>query len=567
MLSKSKLWLLLIGMTAVLAVVFTSACGDSGKTKPSGEELAPVQELRLNIVAEPETIDPNLAYESVSIGIVRQLYSGLLGFDKDLNLAPALASEIPSQSNGGISADGLTYTFKLREDAKWSDGRPITAADIEYSVKRLLDPETGSAYAPVYFDIQGAAEYAMAMGDPENPTPVDEATLSQLRDAIGVEAVDEHTLRITLVQPRYTFVYLAAIWSMYPLRQDIVEGMGDSWTEPGKLVSSGPFVLSEWVHNDHMTLTPNPYWYGEQPKIQKLVLKMIGDPNAAYAAYLNGELDVVAVPSSNIKAAEGDANLSQQLVRSVDMGTNAYEFNVQVAPFDDPKVRQAFAMAIDREAFVNKVDFGVGEVAYSLIPPGTAGYDPNLGQELAYDPQKAKELLSEAGYGDGGLPDVTIQFADVAGNRLSAEFAQGQLEENLGVNVKLEPLEPRAFAATIMQGQFMIVPIGWGADYPDPDSWLPQNFGTEGGNNLAGYSNAEFDALVQQAVAEPDPEKRLALWSQAQQLLVDDAAAIFVSYRERVRLVKPYVKNLILTGMDAGLDGELFLTETYIVEH
>jgi oligopeptide transport system substrate-binding protein len=419
----------------------------------------------------------------------------------------------------------------------------------------------------VYFDIKGAAEYTMAMGDPENPTPVDEATLAGLRDAVGVEAVDEHTLQVTLVQPRYTFVYLAAVWSIYPLRQDIVEGLGDAWTEPGKHVSSGPFVLSEWVHNDHMALTPNPYWYSEQPKLQKLVLKMIGDSNAAYAAYLNGELDVVAVPPPNIKSAEGDSNLSQQLVRSVDMGTFAYEFNVQAPPFDDPKVRQAFAMAIDREAFVNKVEFGVGEVAYSLISPGTAGYDPETGQELAYNPQKAKELLTEAGYGDGDLPDVTIQFPDVGGNRLSAEFAQGQFEENLGVNVKLEPLEPRAFAATIMQGQFMIVPIGWGADYPDPDSWLPQNFGTEGGSNFAGYSNAEFDALVQQAVAEPDPEKRLALWSQAQQLLVDDAAAIFVSYRERVRLVKPYVKNLILTGMDAGLDGELFLTETYIVEH
>jgi oligopeptide transport system substrate-binding protein len=565
--SKSKLWLLLVGATAVLAAVLASACGDGGETKSSSGQMAPVQELRLNLVAEPETIDPNLAFDSDSIGVVRQLYSGLLAFDQDLNLVPALASEVPSQSNGGISADGLTYTFKLREDAKWSDGQPITAADVEYSVKRLLDPEIGSAYAPVYFDIQGAAEYTMAMGDPDDPTPVDEATLSQLRDTVGVEAVDEHTLRMTLVQPRYTFVYLAAIWPIYPLRQDIVEAFGDTWTEPGNNVSSGPFVLSEWAHNDHMTLTPNPYWYGEQPKLQKLVLKMIGDPNAAYAAYLNDELDVVAVPPANIKSVEEDSNLSQQIVRSVDMGTNAYEFNVQVAPFDDPKVRQAFAMAIDRDSFVNKVDFGVGEVAYSLIPPGTVGYDPELGQELAYDPQRARELLAEAGYGEGNVPDVTIQFADVGGNQLSAEFAQGQFEENLGVSVKLEPLEPRAFAATVMQGEFMIIPIGWGADYPDADSWLPQNFGSEGGSNLAGYSNAEFDALVEQAIAEPDPGKRLALWSQAQQLLVNDAAAIFVSYRERVRLVKPYVKNLILTGMDAGLDGELFLTATYIAEH
>ena len=564
---KSKLWLLVAGTAAILAAVFSSACSDDGKTKPSAEELAPVQELRLNLGNEPETIDPNLAMDGVSIGVIRQLYSGLLSFDQDLSLVPALASEVPSHTNGGISDDGLTYTFKLREDAKWSDGQPITAADIEYSVKRLLDPQTGSPYAPMYFDIQGAAEYTMAMGNPADPQPVDEATLSQLRDAVGVEAVDDYTLKVTLVQPRYTFVYVAAIWPMYPLRQDIVEGLGDSWTEPGKLVSSGPFVLSEWAHNDYMTLTPNPYWYGEQPKLQKLVLKMIGDPNAAYAAYLNDELDVVMVPPPNIGAAEGDSELSQQLVRSVDMGTFAYEFNVNVPPFDDPKVRQAFAMAMDREAFVDKVQFGVGEVAYSLIPPGTAGYDPDLGEEMAYDPEGAKQLLEEAGYSADAMPSVTIEFPDVGANRLRAEFAQGQFEENLGVKVELQPLEPRAFSATIMQGQFMIVPIGFGADYPDPDSLLPQNFGSTGGSNLSGYSNAEFDTLVQQALAEPDPQQRLALWSQAQQVLINDAAAIFVSYRERVRLVKPYVKSLILTGMDAGLDGELFLTQTYIVQH
>ncbi len=138
--SKSKLWLLVAGTAAILAAVFSSACGDDGKTKPSAEELAPVQELRLNLGNEPETIDPNLAMDGVSIGVIRQLYSGLLSFDQNLSLVPALASEVPSHTNGGISDDGLTYTFKLREDAKWSDGQPITAADIEYSVKRLLDP-------------------------------------------------------------------------------------------------------------------------------------------------------------------------------------------------------------------------------------------------------------------------------------------------------------------------------------------------------------------------------------------------------------------------------------------
>lgn len=558
---KRLLPAVLVAVVAVLAF----ACGGEEAGVPS-TQLAPVQELRLNLGTEPQTIDPNLAADAVSVGVVRQLYGGLLGFDENLELTPALAKELPSQANGGISEDGLVYTFRLREDAAWSDGKPLTADDVVYSVKRLLDPVTGSPYAPMYFDIKGAAEYAMAMGNPADPQPVDEATLARLRDGVGVEAVDEHTVRITLVSPRYTFAYLAAIWPIYPLRQDVVESGGD-WTEPGRHVSSGPFMLDEWTHNDHITLVPNPHWCGEKPRLTKIVLRMMADPNAAYAAYLNNEIDVVIVPPPNVEAVESDPELRKQIARSVDMSTFAYEFNVNQPPFDDPRVRQAFAMAVDREAFVNKVQFGIGEVAYSLIPPQMPGYDEDLGQQWQYNPERAKELLAEAGYSGDNFPVVTIHAPDVGANRLWAEFAQGQFEQNLGIDVELEPLEPHAFAATVMQGQFMIIPVGWGADYPEPDSLLPQNFGSMGGNNLAGYSNSEFDALVQQAIAEPDPEKRLSLWREAQRILVDDAAAVFMSYHERLLLVKPYVKNLILSGMDAALDGELFLTKTYIVEH
>lgn len=568
MLSTSRIWSTLITMIAVMVAAFAVACGDDNGGQPgaSGDQPAPVQELRLNLTGEPQTLDPNLAADGLSVGVVRQLYSGLLAFDKNLSLTPAVASDVPTESNGGISADGLTYTFKLREEAKWSDGQPLTARDFEYSIKRLLDPRTGSPYAPVYFDIVGAAEYAMAFGNPEDPQPVDDATLAQLSEGIGVHAVDDTTLEISLVQPRYTFAYLMAIWPAYPLREDVV-AKGDAATEPGNLIGNGPFALSEWEHNDHITLIPNPYWYGDQPKLTNLVLKMIGDPNAAYAAYLNNELDVVVVPPANVELVNNDPGLREQVLTSVDLGTFTYQFNVHSEPFDDPQVRQAFAMAFDRQAFVDKVQFGVGEVAYSLIPPGMAGYDPESGQQLTYDPAAAKELLTEAGYTSESLPEVTLQFPDVGANRLWAEFAQGQFEQNLGVEVELQPLEPRAFVATVMQGEFMVVPVGLGADYPDPDGYLPQTFGSQGGSNLSGYSNEEFDALIQQAIAEPDSEKRLALWSQAQQVLVDDAAAIFVSYSERLRLVKPYVRDLILSPMDWGLDGELFLIQTYIALH
>ncbi|MBI4496538.1 MAG: peptide ABC transporter substrate-binding protein [Chloroflexi bacterium] len=565
-------WLALFA--ALLAVA--TACGaepgggsDTGSidrtsgTPPS----SPQGELRVNLSGEPPTLDPNRASFAASVTVLQQLFDGLLTFQPDMTLAPAVAKEIPSLQNGGISKDLLTYTFKLRTDVKWSDGKPVTARDFEYSIKRMLDPKLAADYASTYYDIKGAQAYNTALGTEAAPKQGDDATLARLRDAIAVKATDDHTLVIELAQPRPTFLQLMALWPVYPLRKDVIEAKGDEkWTEAGNLIGNGPFQLSEWVHQDHITLVPNPQYYGEQPKLAKITLFMVTDANADYAAYRNDERDMTEVPLPVVKQVLANPEQRKELIRFSELVTFAYLFNTKRAPFDNPKVRLAFSKAINREAFVDKVSSGVGKPAYSWVPPGMPGYDEKLGKDLhAFDPAKAKQLLAEAGFADvSKLPPVAFQYANAGANPIRAEFFQSQIKENLGIEVKLEPMEPASFSKAVNAKQFQIAFYGWGADYPDPDNWLPDIFGTEGSQNAGQYSNPRFDAAVKQAMAEPDNAKRLQLWGEAQKIMIEDAPIIPLIYRERFWLAKPSVKGLVTTPKDARIPGDKFLKKVWL---
>ncbi|MDP3879299.1 MAG: peptide ABC transporter substrate-binding protein [Dehalococcoidales bacterium] len=552
---KNKSLVYLVSVLVALSTLFYGACGG----QPAPAKSVP-QVLRVNIGGEPATIDPNLANVANERTVILQVFDGLLGFDQDLTLKPVVATEIPTVANNGISADGKTYTFKLRNDVTWSDGEEVTAADFEYSIKRMLSPALAAKYASFYFDIAGAKDY-------NKSGEQDTATQENLRDAVGVKALDARTLQITLAQPRPTFLQLMALWPVFPLREDIITQYGDSWTEAPNYIGNGPFMLSEWVHQDHITLVPNPNYWGVKPKLTEIQLKMITDVNAEIAAYRNNELEMSNVPPGTEKATLADPTLSQQIVRYAELRTYAFFFNVQSPPFDNLKLRQAIATAIDRVSFVDKVRDGVGEPAYSWVPPGMPGYDPNLGKEYEFDLAKAKQLLAEAGYQDvSKLPELKFQYADTGGNRLIAEFLQGQLKDGLGINIALEPMEPRAFVQLFLGGGHNMIWISWGADYPDPDNFLPGLFGTGEGNNLSKYSNPQFDALAEQAKSELDNTKRIRAWGDAQEMIMADVPIIPVYYRERFILSKPEVKGLKSTGMDGRVAGDLFLREVYIGE-
>ncbi|MFH1141713.1 MAG: peptide ABC transporter substrate-binding protein, partial [Chloroflexota bacterium] len=518
------------------------------------------QVLRANLAGEPATIDPNRASWAPERSVIMQVFEGLLGFNQDLSLKPVVAKEIPTVANGGISADGKTYTFKLRSDVTWSDGKKVTAKDLEYSIKRMLSPDLAAEYASFYFDIVGAEAYNGAAGK-------DDATKTQLKNAVGVKAVDDLTLQVTLAQPRPTFPQIMALWPAYPVREDIITKYGDKWTDPPNYVGNGPFILTEWVHQDHLTFKANPNYWGTKPKLTEIQLKMVTDVNAELAAYRNNELEMSRVPPGTEKATMADPVLSKDIVRYAELTTFAFQFNVTKPPFDNLKVRQALSSAVDRVSFVDKVRNGVGKPAYSWIPPGMPGYDPNLGKEYEFNPTKAKQLLADAGYPDvSKLPVLKFQYSDTAGNRLIAQFLQGQLKDNLGINLTLEPMESKAFTSFVNQAQHTWAWFGWGADYPDPDNWMPELFGTNAGNNHTKYSNPQFDALAKQAKAELDNTKRLQMWADAQKMVMADAPIVTMFYRERFWLVKPTVKNLKTTGMDGQVTGDVFFSEVNLAK-
>ncbi len=562
---KNKLVTFLGVGCLLLILLVISACGTTKTTAPASvTTTAPAsvtttappvgvpQVLTVNLSGEPATIDPNKASWSPERTIIGQLFEGLLGFNPDLSLRAVTAKEIPTTTNGGISANGLTYTFKLRPEVIWSDGKKVVASDYVYSIKRMLSPEIASEYASFYYDIAGAEDYNSA-GEK------DEATKAQLKAAVAVKALDDYTLQIVLAQPRPTFLQIMALWPAYPTPEAIITKAGDKWTEAGTLVGNGPYLLAEWVHQDHITLKINPNYWGTKPGLTQINIKMIQDQNAAFAAYKNNELDLVAPPAGTEKSVMADPVLSKEILRYNELVTFAFQFNVTKPPFDNVKVRQAFSSAIDRQVYINNVRGGVGKAALSWVPPGMPGHDPNLGSEYAFNVARAKQLLSEAGYADvSKLPPIKFSYNNAGTNPIMAQFLQGQMKDNLGIQITLDPLESKAFTQFINSNQHQWAWFGWGADYPDPDNWLPELFGTKAGNNHTMYSNPAFDALAKQAKQELDNTKRLQMWAKAQEMVMKDAPIVTMFYRERFYVVKPTVKGLTTTGMDGQVPGDMF---------
>lgn len=544
-----KILTIFFSLVIIASLVTLPACSSA----PAGPQV-----FTVNIAGEPSQIDPNRASWSTERTVIMQVFEGLLGFNQDLTERAIGATEIPTVDNGGISADGKTYTFKLREEVTWSDGVKVTANDYEYSIKRLFDPINAAEYASFYFNIVGGEAYYSASDQ-------DATAQAALKAAIGVKALDDYTLEIKLINAQPTFLQLMALWPVNPVRQDIITQYGTTWTEPPHYIGNGPFIMTEWVHSDHITLVRNENYWGDKAKLETLTLNMITDANALFAAYQNNEVDIAGVPAGTEKTVMADPVLGPQILRYAELTTFAFQFNVDVAPFTNKNLRKALNAAIDRDAFIENVRGGVGQPAYSWIPPGMPGYDANLGLDYHFSVTKAQEFLTLAGYTNGSeVPELHLQYADTGINPTIAQFIQQQVKVNLNIDVVIEPMERAAFTQAVNAEQYSWAWYGWGADYPDPDNWLPQLFGTGAGNNHTNYSSAEFDSLCDQAAIQLDNTQRLALYAQAQALVVDDAPVLFMFYRERFVLVKPNVKGLKYTGMDGDVAGDMFFANVWI---
>ncbi len=575
-------WLLVIG--AALIALAMVACGGSndasnsntptastpqGSAQPSDMAPADQQVLHLRISQEPATLDPQLSSLQVESTINKQLFTGLFTYDDKLNVVPALAKEMPTVENGGISADGTTYTIKLADNAEWSDGKPLTAADFVYSMKRALDPTLGSPYVTFFYSIDGAQAYNTAMGTKDNPKTPSADELSQLRDAVGVSAPDDHTIVYHLVQPTPSFLNYLALWTAYPVRQDVIEQWGAQWTEPEHNVGDGPFVLAEWDHNQKLVLKPNPNFIGEKPLLSSIEVNIIADDATAYAAYMAGELDETSVPISALHDVQSASSpYHDQLIEVPGLNTFGLFMNNAMPPFDNIDVRKAFAMAIDRDALVEGVLQGAGLATTTWIAPGEPGYDVNSGTDLAFDASAAQAELAKAGYPDGaGLPEVTFLAVDQPMARVLGQFVEDQLKQNLNVNVKTEYLDGPTYGGRFTSNQAQATVIQWNADWPYPDNWLPSLFSSNSPNNHIGYDNSSFDDLVLKAGAETDNTTRLDLYDQAQTQLLQDAAISPLFNLAQPVLVKPWVKGLTPTGLDGEIKGDYSLFKTYIASH
>ena len=505
-------------MKKVLAIIMASvmvlalaACTDTTVDKDF--------ELNVNFASEPQTIDPALNSAVDGAVMINHMFEGLYKWVDDGNGNATLA--LGQASDVQVNDDKTVYTFTIREDAKWSDGKAVTANDFVYAWQRLVDPATAADYSYMA-DILLNANEIMA-GE------ADKATL-------GVEAVDEHTLVVTLHTPCPYFEEIMAFPALMPVRQDMIEAGGDQWTfSIDTYVGNGPYKMESWEHGANIRIVKSETYYDYAKLGPKAInFKLMDDANAIYAAYQSGELNFIEeVPVAEIPALleSGELDIDPYI------GTYYVCFQTQKAPFDDVRVRKAFSLTIDRNYIVEQIT-QTGQVpATGFVPSGindaqgasgddfrTVGGDYMDVSKEAYaaNCEEARRLLAEAGYANGeGFPVVEYLYNTSESHKAIGEALQQMWQTELGVTVNLVNQEWNTFLQTRKEGNYSIARNGWIADYNDPMSFLDM-WMTGGGNNDAQYSNAKYDDLIKQAKSTNDPAERMKLMHEAEDILMGE---------------------------------------------
>jgi oligopeptide transport system substrate-binding protein len=545
-----------------------SPAAQATNQRPADAAPPDQQKLTVRLAAEPEFLDPQQSEFEQDIAVEHLLFRGLFVFDKDGNLVPALATEIPTKENGGISADGLTYTIHMKTGQKFSNGDPITAQTMEYTLKRELDPKVAGSYAGFYYDIVGGEAYSTALGTKDKPKNPSAQELQQLRDAVAVKALDDTTLQIKLTEPSGSFLDRLAIWGAYPADKNVIDKFGDKAYDPANLVGNGPYILKEYAAKDHITLVANPnYTLDPKPIIQTLTIRLIDDSSQAFNAWKNGELDETDVPGASAQQVLNDPNLKNLVKQFPEQSTRGIEFNLTQKPFDNPKVRMAIAKAVDRNALAQVVFQGLVVPGATWLPPGLPGYDKANEDIQKYDPAAAKQLLAEAGYPNGqGFPVTKIILTQSPTNQNLFDFLSKQLKDNLNITIQADIVDGKTRSQRYTNRQFELFWGGWIGDYPNADDWMNDLWTTGGTTNKPGYSNPQFDQCVKQAKQEADAKKAATLWAQCDKIMLQDAALAVMDHDLRVNIFQPKVKGVIPSLTDAGWMGEALFESVYIAK-
>ena len=568
--------------------------GSQGTGTESGApgDLAEDQTIRLYLSdTDPATMDPQAAQDTVSIGVIDAVTRGLLYYDKDLNLVPALAEALPE-----VSADGKTLTFKLRSGLKYSNGDPIVAGDFVLAAQRLLDPRLANPYAYIACDLTGAEALLGAdLGCGTGATPTDDAKITALLEKTGVEAPDDTTVVVNLKQPATYFGSIMAMWVFHPHPA--------SWTkyaDAADLVASGPFMVDTWDHNAEIDLVPNPNWDGSagtKPTLTKVQYLIGGDPEAALASYEQGDIDTVVVPGTSIRRVADDPNLKEQIQDLPQQAITYYDFaNCQAGKDKCPKqsgtkdgttatanknFRIALTQAVNKQQFIDLTFGGLGQVANSMIMPGIPGYDPDY-NPYPYDVDAAQaamtKALQELGTtdtdGDGAVTAAdlgTMKFGYNcnAGHLPRVAFLAEAWRTGLGFAETSFDISCTDFPTFLQErpaGKYNISRDGWGADFPHAKNQLDLLI-CGGGNNNAQYCNPAFDKAFNEAATIADPADQEAKYIEAQRMAVDDAPVLFLRFGVTRYLVQPYVSGLTPTSSDHQNIGDVFLETIKILQH
>jgi oligopeptide transport system substrate-binding protein len=500
-------WLLLVAAFAAVLALGAAGCGgdddDDAAGDTGGGEPAAEQVLRINIGSEPPSLDPTLATDNISSFVLSQIQDGLVSLDETGQVVAELAESWDEEGN--------VVTFHLREDGMWTNGEPLTANDFVYAWKRILDPEIAAEYAYQLGGIQGAAEY-------NGCTPAGSPKCDALADEVGVRAVDDYTLEVTLTSEQPWFVSQTSHQSFFPVPQATVEEFGDTWTEPANIVTSGPFLLTEWSHDESLTLEKWDEWRdADTVTLTKVEARMITDGVTALQAFENGEIDACLDDSCEPPAEIDRLKETDTWFVVPNLATYYYGFNLKNIP--DVNQRKAMALAIDRTVIVENVTKR-GEIpAPSMTPEGVPGFDVFVQDYLpaTADLEQAQTLMDQVA---NPKTDINLFYNNAPGHKEIAVAIQSMWQE-LGLNVEIKQQEWAQFLEFIgppPDNAVDVFRLGWLGDFVEAFNFL-ELWMCDSGNNSTGYCSEEYDALINEARATPDDEARYELYRQAEEIL------------------------------------------------
>lgn len=546
-------WRISLFLTGLLLIAAVAACGDDdGGT--AGDETAAGADQRIDggelTVQSYEftSLDPHFSGFFEDISLERMLWRGLYTLDGDNVPQPAMASATPV-----VSDDGLTYTVKLRDGLKWSDGDDLTADDFVAGIHRTCNPDNAGQYEYLLANLAGCdAHYTNEAGfDPD------------LEEAIGARSIDPSTIEFLLLEPQPTFPIILSLWMTFPSPEHLLPNSSDPWPSgpdaPSELAYNGPYILTGYSLQDSVTLEPNPEWAapaGVRPTLDQITIKFIDDLSQATNAYRTGEIQATGADVTQLETVKSDFGEGREYFKFIGPATTALYFQLEEPPLDKLEVRLALSQAIDREALNQAVFQGGAEPTTSWIPEVSGGDSPDAFDDaIGFDPEKAKENLAQAGFPDGeDFPELSILAIDAPTTKNTAEFLQEAFRRHLNIDVAIETIDGRGHSERFTEEQYGLTLNGWLQDYPDPENWVIGQFQTNGSANHENCSDPEIDALVEEAQFNMDEAERIRQYQDVNELIVTGICGVApLRHDGRHWLIKP---NIV--GMRENMNGQDF---------